>query len=113
MIDEDLDVRLRHYFGPGVRAETVQYRQWKGLKNGRLLQALREAGDVHVFVTGDQNLPRQQNIPALPFAVVVLRAGGSLAVDDLLPLMPELRRLLPALVSQPGTVTWVDRRDPD
>ena len=108
LIDEDLDIRLRHHFGPSVRAETVQCRRWKGLKNGRLLQAIRDAGDVHVFVTGDQQLPHQQNVPALPFAVVVLRAGGSLAIDDLLPLMPELRRRLPALASRPGVVAWVD-----
>lgn len=107
VLDEQLDLRLRHHFGPGVRVETAQYRGWKGLVNGALMRALAAAGDVDVFVTGDQGIPDQQPVPALPFAVVVLRTHGDLALDNLLPLMAAVRRLLPAL--RPGTVTWVDR----
>lgn len=107
VLDETVDIKLRHHFGAGVRAETAEYRGWKGLVNGRLMAALAEAGDVDVFVTPDQGIPHQQNVAALPFAVLVLRTGRGLALDALLPLMPEVRRLLPTL--RPGTVTWVER----
>ena len=36
LIDEDLDVRLRHLF-PHYEAYTVEYMGWKGLPNGELL----------------------------------------------------------------------------
>ena len=36
LIDEDLDVRLRHLF-PHYEAYTVEYMGWKGLSNGELL----------------------------------------------------------------------------
>ncbi len=104
VIDEDLDVRLRRHFGPDVRAETVAYRGWKRQKNGVLLRAMTEAGDVDVFVTADQNLRHQQNVAALPFAVLVLRPRRKL-LPYLLELMPEIMRLLPTL--RPGTVEEV------
>jgi hypothetical protein len=37
LLDEDLPIRLRLYFTEGVTVETVEYRGWKGLKNGALL----------------------------------------------------------------------------
>lgn len=104
VVDEDLDVRLRRHFGPDVRAETVEYRGWKHLKNGVLLRAMADAGDVDVFVTADQNLRYQQNLPVLPFAVVVLRPRRKL-LKHLLELMPEVLRLLPTL--RPGAVVEV------
>jgi len=104
VVDEDLDVRLRLHFGPDVRAETVEYRGWKELKNGVLLRAMVDAGDVDVFVTADRNLRHQQNIAALRLAVVVLRPRRK-RLPYLLELMPEVMRLLPSL--RPGTVSEV------
>jgi hypothetical protein len=98
VIDEDLDIRLRLHFGPGVRAETVEYRGWKHMKNGILLRAMADAGDVGVFVTADQNLRHQQTLAALPFAVVVLRPRRK-RLPYLLELIPEVLRLLPELRS--------------
>jgi predicted nuclease of predicted toxin-antitoxin system len=94
LLDEDIDVRLRQHFPEAVVVETVQYRGWKGLKNGELLRTA--ANEFDVLVTMDDNLPYQQNIPAYDLAVVVLRADSK-ALDDLLPLMPEVRLRLAEL----------------
>ncbi len=49
---------------------------WAGVQNGNLLR--RIAGNYKAFVTIDGNLAHQQNIPNLPFGVVVL--GGLLRI---------------------------------
>ena len=43
LIDEDLDVRLRHLF-PDYETYTVEYMGWKGLPNGQLLPTADSAG---------------------------------------------------------------------
>jgi predicted nuclease of predicted toxin-antitoxin system len=54
---------------------TVEEAGFKGLKNGRLLQAASEQYDV--LVTVDQNLTYQQNLKSFRIAVVVLTAKRS------------------------------------
>lgn len=102
LLDEDLDVRLRHHFGDAAEVITVQYRGWKGLKNGELLRAAAEEFDV--LVTGDDNLSFQQNVSDFDLCVIILRPNSK-ALHDLLDLMPEVRRRLPHLRS--GEVVWV------
>jgi hypothetical protein len=102
LLDEDLDVRLRHHFGEDAEVETVQYRGWKGLKNGALLEVA--AAEFDVLVTMDDNLPYQQKIPSHDLAVIILRANSK-ALDDLLPLMAEVRQSL--LELRPGEVVRV------
>ena len=46
-------------------------KQWKGTKNGRLLQLIEDAGFA-CLITSDKNMAYQQNLTARPFAVVVL-----------------------------------------
>ncbi len=104
VLDEDLDVRLRLHFGPGVRAETVAYRGWRHLTNGALLRAMAAAGDVDVFVTADTNLRHQQPVADLPFGVLVLRPRRAV-LARLLELMPDALRVLPSV--RPGTVVEV------
>jgi hypothetical protein len=102
LLDEDLDVRIRHHFGVGVEVVTIQHRGWKGRKNGELL---RVAGDeFDVLVTGDDNLSFQQRVSSFALAVVVLRPTSK-ALPHLLELMPEVRRRLPDL--KPGEVIRV------
>ncbi len=96
LVDEDLPIRLRHYFGEGVRAETVEYRGWKGLENGELLDVIAAAGDLNVLVTADRRMPSQQNLSTRPFAVAVLRPTRK-RLPELLELMPELLQILPSL----------------
>jgi hypothetical protein len=62
-----------------------------------------------VLVTADTNLRYQQNLTKFDLAVVVLRASTNRLVD-LLPLMPEVLRLLPTL--QPGDVVEVTTPPP-
>jgi hypothetical protein len=102
--DEDLDVRLRVQFGDVAVAETVEYRGWKGLRNGELLRAIASSGAIDVFMTADQKLPRQQNLAGFPFATLVLRPTRN-RLSELLGLMPDVLRLLPAL--RPGQAVEV------
>jgi hypothetical protein len=47
---------------------------WVGLSNGDLLDQAAKAG-TEFFVTCDQNIPFQQNLPTRPIAVVVLTSN--------------------------------------
>jgi predicted nuclease of predicted toxin-antitoxin system len=90
LLDECLPRRLRseltdHY------VQTAAQMGWAGVKNGQLLQ--KAASEFDCFVTVDRNLQFQQHIGTLPVAVLVMRARGN-RIEDLLPLMPEVRRAL-------------------
>lgn len=93
LLDESLPSELKTELqGHGVL--TVQEAGWSGLSNGELLA--RAAGKFDVFVTADQNLQYQQNLVALPIAVVVLVARSN-RMQDLRPLLPDLLNRLPKL----------------
>jgi len=68
-----------------------------GKKNGELLALAREAG-FEVFVTLDRGIEYEQNLARQDIAVIVIRAKSS-RLADLLPLMPEVLRLLPSIKS--------------
>lgn len=78
LLDEDIPVGLRLYFRSEVEVGTVEYRGWKGLKNGELLRVAQRQFDL---------------------AVAVLRASSE-ALDDLIAVVPELERLFPRI--RPG-----------
>ncbi len=59
-----------------------------GVKNGDLLRLMR--GDYDTLVTMDRSLEFQQNVSALPFGVVVVRAPSNR--------MLHLRPLVPAIL---------------
>jgi len=101
LLDEDLPVRLRFYFQT-ADVETVEYRGWKGLKNGSLLRAAEEHFDV--LVTMDNKLPEQQPLWQFNIAVAILRAPGK-RLQDLVPLIPKLEQLLAGI--QPGAAIRV------
>jgi hypothetical protein len=93
LLDESLPSELKtELLGHDVL--TVQEAGWSGLSNGELLA--RAAGKFDVFVTADQNLQYQQNLAALPVAVVVLVARSN-RMQDLRPLLPDLLNRLPKL----------------
>ncbi len=58
---------------------------WLGVTNGRLLQLVAGSGQFDAFVTVDRNLPRQQNLSGLPFAVIILRVRTTRVPDVLAP----------------------------
>jgi hypothetical protein len=82
---------------------TVVEMGWAGKRNGELMQLLRTE-TFTVFFTTDQTLRYQQNMRALRVAVVVLVAPTN-KLDDLVPLMPQVRTALTAI--QPGSVVEV------
>ena len=86
LLDESLPSELKAELSEhDVR--TVQEAGWSGLSNGELLTLAAPRFDV--FVTADQNLQYQQNLSALPVAVVVLVAKSN-RLQDLRPLLPDL-----------------------
>ena len=94
LLDECVVQDFRHEI-VGHDVYTVGYMGWLGVKNGSLL-ARAAADRFDVLVTTDRGLEHQQNLAALPLAVVLLRpASNDLA--DLQPLVPELLRALATL----------------
>lgn len=94
LLDEDIPIRLRFHFQKAMNVETVEYRGWKGLKDGALLQAAQEHFDV--LVTMDNKIPDQQPLQRFKLSVVVLRASSK-RLEDLLKLIPEFESILPEL----------------
>ena len=70
-LDECIDWRLsRDIIGHDVK--TARQMGWTAIKNGELLALA--SGQFDVFVTVDRNLAFQQNVVALPIAVLVLQS---------------------------------------
>ncbi len=94
-LDECVDWRFaRDIVGHDVK--TARQMGWTAINNGELLTLAAEQFDV--FVTVDRNLSFQQNLDALPIAVVVLQAKTN-RLADLRPLAPSL---LAAIESVPS-----------
>ena len=93
LLDESLPRELRDDL-PGHAVKTVTEVGWSGVRNGELLRRAAESFDV--FVTADQNLQYQQNLAALPVAVVVLVARNN-RIQSLQPLVPALLARLASL----------------
>ncbi len=75
---------------------------WASFKNGALLAAA--SGKFDVLVTTDQRLSYEHNVSAFAIAVVALVAGRN-KLEFLLPLAPELRKVLEEV--KPGEVRRV------
>jgi len=78
----------------GHEVSTVRDQGWTSLTNGALLRQAAVTFDV--LVTADQNLEFQQNLKALPIAVVVLVAESN-RLESLEPLVPNLLEALKSL----------------
>jgi hypothetical protein len=72
-----------------------QHQQWQ------ITPAHFRIGQVDLFLTMDKNLPHQNKISGLPFAIVVLRAKSN-RLEHVFPFAPELLRRLAEF--QPGHV---------
>jgi predicted nuclease of predicted toxin-antitoxin system len=90
LLDESLPRKLAQEL-LGHEVQTVQRQGWAGLKNGEFLRVA--SAEYEVLITGDQNISYQQNLAKLPMAVVVLIALNN-RIESLLPLVPELLRVL-------------------
>ena len=101
LLDENLPLDFAAEI-PGHDVQTVRRRGWTGIENGELMQLA--AGACDAFVTMDQNLPRQQDVPQLPFAIIVLRAPS----NRLIHLRPLVAALLRAIeTAKPGELQQV------
>jgi predicted nuclease of predicted toxin-antitoxin system len=101
LLDECLPKKLKAH----VVADTVQTvpeAGWAGTQNGELLRLAEQEFDV--LVTNDQNIEYQQVITRFDLSFVVLVAPTN-DIIDLLPLMPELNRIL--LTAKAGTIEYV------
>ena len=87
---------------PAHTVKTAVEMGWGGVKNGALLTLA--AAEFDAFITVDKNLPYQQNIAALPIAVVVPIASSN-ELQTLIPLVPRLEEALATL--QPGTLIQI------
>ena len=65
---------------------------WRGKDNGELLGLMLEAG-LQAIITGDKNMPHQQNWVTYPLPVILLDAAGD-QYDDYNALMPQVKELL-------------------
>ena len=90
LLDECLPRKLRLLL-VGHEAITVTQAGWSGLKNGKLLTLAQEGFDV--FITIDQNLATQQNLPQFKIAVVVLESKSN-ELEHMVPLVPKILELL-------------------
>jgi len=102
LLDESLPIELRSEL-PGHGVRYVGELAWSGLKNGELLA--RAAPLFDVLLTADQNLEYQQNLNALPIAVVVLVAQSN-RIEQLRPLLSRLLEVLSSL--QPRTLVRLE-----
>jgi hypothetical protein len=93
LLDESVPSRLgRSLAGHSVR--TVVEAGWSGVTNGKLLALA--ATEFDAFITVDKNLPYQQNLDALPIALLVLDSVSN-ELSALLPLVPAILRELASL----------------
>jgi predicted nuclease of predicted toxin-antitoxin system len=93
LLDESVPSRLRRSL-TDHSVRTVVEAGWSGVKNGKLLALA--ATEFDVFITVDKNLPFQQNLAALPIALIVLDSLSN-ELSALLPLVPALLRELTSL----------------
>ncbi len=102
LLDECLPRGLRHHLA-GHEITTVPEAGWAGRKNGELLRLA--AGSFEVLLTVDASVEFQQNVSALPIAVIALSARSN-RLEDLVPLAPRILELL-ARRPSPGTFVRV------
>ncbi len=70
LIDEDLDIRLRHLF-PDNETYTVEYMGWKSLSNGAMLDKAVDAGFA-LLITGDKSMDDDQTPRGRPIQILTI-----------------------------------------
>ena len=102
LLDEAVPKRLGTLL-VGHEVFTVPNSGWAGVKNGKLLALAATRFDV--FLTTDQNIEFQQNLAALPIAILVVVAQSNRLVD-IEPLVPsilqELNHIAPKSLRRVG-----------
>ncbi len=91
LLDENLDRRLRNDFNEEFDVVTVEYRGWKGTRNGALLRLA--ALEFEAFVTMDRGIEFEQAWHTLDLAIVLVSAKTN-RYADLKPLIPFVQSAL-------------------
>ena len=100
-LDEDVPRKLAPFL-TGHEIQTVVGMQWGGIKNGALL-ALIEREGFEVFITGDKNMPNQQQLGGRSFAILIMSAINWPVVR------PHVEKIAAAVaIAERGTVTLID-----
>lgn len=102
LLDEDLPHKLRAQLSE-FDVWTVVRMGWAGVKNGTLLRLAHEEG-FEVFVTGDKNIPHQQNLSRLTLGIVLLLTHST-QFRDIQPHLQEIRDAITAVA--PGEPVYV------
>lgn len=92
LLDENIDVRLKHLFQACHDVYTVRDMQWTGIKNGELLRLIEE-NKFEVWIVVDKNIPYQQNIKTLRCFIIVLDVLRN-TLTHLKPLVPKISLVL-------------------
>ena len=93
LLDESLPKKLKARLAPH-EVRTVPEMGWASMSNGELLRLAEQQFDV--FLTADQKLPNEQNLPAFRIAVVVLAAVSN-RLRDIERLVPKALEALAEL----------------
>ena len=90
LLDESVPSRLGLLLA-GHDVSSVQRRGWAGIKNGKLLALA--AAEFDVLLTADKGIEYQQNLAALPVAVLIVSARSN-RVADMAPVVPKILEAL-------------------
>ena len=101
LLDESVPGRLGALL-VGHEASSVQRRGWAGIKNGKLLTLA--ATEFDVLLTADKGIEHQQNLAALPIAVLIVLARSN-RMEDMAPAVPAILTALSEL--QPRSIRKV------
>ena len=103
LLDECVPRGLRRHL-PGHEIKTVPEMGWGGIKNGKLLAQAQDSFEV--FLTVDQNLSFQQNLPRFRIAVLVVPARSN-DINDILPFVPAILAALPTVKAGEATTVRI------
>ena len=101
LLDECLPVDFRHHLA-GHAVHSAEWVGFKGLKNGDLLREAENAG-YDVFITTDQGIPHQQNLPPRGISIIVIQSLTN-QIEDLLPLVKAIQSKLREI--RPGQIAF-------
>lgn len=101
LLDENLPKRLKADF-PKHEVFTVREMKWNGLKNGQLLQLMKD-NDFDALLTFDKNLQFQHNFNEYPIAVLVLTATNN-TYENIKPLLERINSHLKKVTLPRGPI---------
>ena len=95
-LDECIDRRLMRGF-TGYNIKTVPQMGWTGIKNGQLLGLASQEFDI--FITVDNNLPFEQNLPQFNLAIIILQSQSNRLVPKVLEVLATVTKGTATVVS--------------